>query len=126
VGAHQALRAVGPQEALLVLEAAAFGERARNHGAAHLPVVLVHALEVRLEARLEAPRLEAEDAVELVGPREAAALRVPFPAAQAGERLRLREKRAPLEQRLLGALPLGDVGRHAADAGDATRGIEHG
>src|SRR5436309_1141365 len=40
-------------------------------------------------------------------------------------RRRLGEQRALLDQRLLRALALGDVGGDAADAGDAAAGVEH-
>src|SRR6185503_19761577 len=95
------------------------------HGAGILAILGMHALQVRLEARLEASGVEAVDAVELLRPDQAAARRVPFPGAEAGDLLRFGEQQALLAQRLLGEAPVGDVGRHRADAADRARGVEH-
>src|SRR5918995_5888615 len=55
------------------------------------------------------PRLEAEDAVELVGPVHLTRLQIPRPASQVGQSLCGIQRSLASSQRCLGLLALGDV-----------------
>ena len=73
-------------------------ERTGERVADDLPVARVYASERSLEARFRLPALEAVDAVQLVGPRDAARLDVPFPAPKARELLRFLELLLSVEE----------------------------
>src|SRR5690606_3677518 len=82
----------------------------RLHRSLHLLAVLrVEEPEVVLERGLEVPRPEAEDPVELVGPRDLVGGDVPAPAPDAGDLLRLPELLFARAELGLGLALLGDV-----------------
>src|SRR5207342_198497 len=96
VAAELAHPAVGAHDALVHAEGAVVHERERHRRGGARAVLGMDALEVALERGPELARMHAVDGIHLVGPGDAPAHRVPFPAAEAGELLRLREERALL------------------------------
>ena len=101
-------------------------QRARHHRAGMLAVLGMHALEVGLEARLEALARRRRRCGRARPTRPRARSRGSHSQEpEAGHLLRLGEQRALLAQRLLGEPAVGDVARHHADPADHAAGVEH-
>ena len=82
-----------------------------------LPICGVHPVHKRLEARVGRPRIEPQDAVQLLGPRERVRRRVPLPVTHARHLLRAGQTGRGLPQ----GLPRRALGRDIDPHGDRAR-----
>src|SRR5207253_5973018 len=86
-----ALLAIRPYDPVPVPERLALRERCLYDLVDTRPLVRMHVLEEAVVAWPPSLRIEAEDPVELLGPRDLAGGEIPFPAADVGELLCLGE-----------------------------------
>ena len=101
--------APGPHDRVLVTERLACRDRSLHEELHPFAGLGMDAIEKCLEARLQGRRIEAEDAIQLLGPGHHACADVPLPASDPGELLRLRELALALGDGLSRALSPGDV-----------------
>ena len=82
----------------------------------------MHALEERLVTRGEVVRVQAVDAIQLLGPGDPVLRDAPFPASDVRQPLRLHQSRLTLQDRLVLLIPLAHV---PDDAHDRRLPLEH-